>query len=180
MSSERRLRLNEISHPAGEGNGVDMRVHAYTAGTPAASTHPDVDGGTRLREIVVIETAEVAYKVGDGTEVDVELTVAEIFGGGPGEVIVHGCREIAVTVDYTGKSVAVRARPSERLSDVRAQAVQELVREHGLDPKQAADLVLRLPGTTAELPEASPVGAYVPQGACALTLDLVHAVRPQG
>jgi hypothetical protein len=157
-----------------------MRVHAYAAGTPTASTHPDVDGVTRLRELVVIEAADVAYKVGDGTEVDVELTVAEIFGGGPGEVIVHGCREITVTVDYTGKGVPVRARPSERLSGVRARAVQELVREHGLDPKQAADLVLRLPGTTAELPEASPVGAYVPRGTCALTLDLVHAVRPQG
>lgn len=90
-----------------------MRVHAYAAGTPTASTHPDVDGGTRLRELVFIEAADVAYKVGGGTEVDVELTVAEIFGGGPGEVIVHGCREIAVTVDYTGKSVAVgRARPN--------------------------------------------------------------------
>ena len=157
-----------------------MRLHTYTAGTPTASTHPDVDGGTRLRELVIIEVAEVAYKVGDGTEVDVELTIAEIFGGGPGEVIVHGCQEIAVTVDYTGKSVYVRARPSERLSNIRAQAVQELEREHGLDPKQAADLVLRLPGTTAELPEASPVGAYVPKGTCALTLDLVHPVRPQG
>ena len=157
-----------------------MRVHAYAAGTPTASTHPDVDGGTRLREIVVIEAADIVYVVGDGTEVDVELTVAEIFGGGPGEVMVHGCREITVTVDYTATGVPVRARPSERLSDVRAQAVQELVREHGLDPKQAADLVLRLPGTTAELPEASPVGAYVPRGTCALTLDLVHAVRPQG
>jgi hypothetical protein len=157
-----------------------MRVHAYAAGTPTASTHPDVDGGTRLREIVVIEATDIAYKVGDGTEVDVELTIAEIFGGGPGEVIVHGCREITVTVDYMGTGVPVRARPSERLSDVRAQAVQELVREHGLDPKHAADLVLRLPGTTAELPEASPVGAYVPKGTCALTLDLVHAVRPQG
>jgi hypothetical protein len=157
-----------------------MRVHAYAAGTPTASTHPDVDGGTRLREVVVIEAADIVYKVGDGTEVDVELTVAEIFGGGTGEVIVHGCQEIAVTVDYTGKSVPVRARPSERLSAVRAQAVQELVREHGLDPKQSADLVLRLPGTTAELPEASPVGAYVPKGTCALTLDLVHAIRPQG
>jgi hypothetical protein len=36
-------------------------------------------------------------------------------------------------------------RPAERLSVVRAQAVQELVREHGLGPGQAADLVLRLP-----------------------------------
>jgi hypothetical protein len=153
-----------------------MRVHAYAAGTQAASTHPDVDGGTPLREIVVIEAADVAYKVGDGTAVDVELTVAEIFGGGPGEVIVHGCREIAVTVDYTGESATIRTRPSERLSDIRAQAVRKL----GLDPKLAADLVLRLPGTMAELPEASPVGAYVPRGTCALTLDLVHAVRPQG
>ena len=153
-----------------------MRVHAYAAGTPTASTHPDVDGGTRLGELVVIEAADVAYKVGDGSEVDVELTVAEIFGGGPGEVIVHRCREIAVTVDYTGESVTVRARSSERLSGVRAQAVRKL----GLDPKLSADLVLRLPGTTAELPEASPVGAYVPRRTCALTLDLVHAVRPQG
>jgi hypothetical protein len=157
-----------------------MRVHAYAAGTATASTYPDVDAGTRLREIVVIEAGDIAYQIGDGTEVDIELTVAEIFSGGPGEVIVHGCREITVTVDYTGKSVPVRARPSERLSDIRAKAVEELVREHGLDPEQAADLVLRLPGTTAELPEASPVGADVPKGTCALTLDLVHAVRPQG
>jgi hypothetical protein len=173
------LRLNEISHPA-EEERIDMRIHTYAAGTPTAMTHPDVDGGARLREFVVIEAADIAYKIGDGTEIDVDLTVAEIFGGGPGEVIVHGCKEITVTVDYAGKTVPVRARPSQRLSEVRAQAVHELVQQYGLDPKQAADLVLRLPGTTAELPEASPVGAYVPRGTCALTLDLVHAVRPQG
>jgi hypothetical protein len=79
-------------------------------------------------------------------------------------------------VDYAGKDVAINVRPSERIGEVRAQAIKDL----HLDPGQSADLVLRLAGTTEELPEGSPVGAFAPKGICALTLDLVHAVRPQG
>jgi hypothetical protein len=152
-----------------------MKVHSYAAGTRTAVTHPDAAGESRLRELIIIEADEVAYRVGDGTVIDVELTVAEIFGDGPGHVIVHPCREITVTVDYPGTNVIVRARPSERLWDIREQAVKELPL-----PGQATDLVLRLPGSAEELPENSPVGAYVPRGTCALTLDLVHAIRPQG
>jgi hypothetical protein len=153
-----------------------MRVHAYSAGTRTAVTHPDAAGETRLRELVIIEADEVAWQVGGDIEIDVELTIAEIFGHGSGGVIVHGCREITITVDYAGKGVVIKARPSECVGEVRAQAIEEL----RLDSGQAADLVLRLAGTTEELPEGSPVGAYVPKGTCALTLDLVHAIRPQG
>ena len=154
-----------------------MRVHAYGAGTRTAVTHPDAAGKSQLRELVIIEADETAWQVGGDIEIDVELTIAEIFGDGPGgSLIVHGCREITITVDYTGTAVAVKARPSERAGEVRAQAIREL----RLDPGQSADLVLRLAGTTEELPEGSPVGAYVPKGTCALTLDLVHAIRPQG
>ena len=153
-----------------------MRVHAYGPGTRTAVTRPDAAGETRLRELVIIEADEAVYQVGGHDEIDIQLTVAEIFGDGPGHVIVHSCREIIVTVDYTGKSVIVKAPPPERVGDIHAQAVREL----RLDPAQSTDLVLRLPGTTEELPDDAPVGAYVPKGTCALTLDLVHAVRPQG
>jgi hypothetical protein len=155
---------------------VAMKVHAYEPGNPAAVTHPDTDGETRLRELVVIEAKEAVYQVGGTTVVDMDLTITEIFGEGPGHVIVHPCPEITVTVDYQGRSVKQEARPSERLSDIREKAVRELP----LPPGQAVDLVLRLPGSTEELPEGSPVGAYVPRGDCSLTLDLVHATRPQG
>ena len=153
-----------------------MRIHTYSAGSLTATTHPEVAPGTRLREFVITETDAVAYAVGNDVEVDVELTVAEIFGDGPGHVIVHPCREITVTVDYAGTDKVITARPSVRIGDIRAQAIAEL----GLDPRSSADLVLRLPGPTEELPDANPVGAYVPKGTCALTLDLVHASRPQG
>jgi hypothetical protein len=153
-----------------------VKIHSYAAGAQAAVTHPSAAGETRLRELIVIEADEVAYRVGDNTEVDVELTVVEIFGDGPGHVVVHPCREIKVTVDYQGANTVVKARPSERLGEIRDQAVKELP----LPPGQATDLVLRLPGSSEELPEHSPIGAYVPRGTCALTLDLVHAIRPQG
>jgi hypothetical protein len=153
-----------------------MRLHAYEAGSRTATTYPEVGPGTRLRELVIMGTDVVAYQVGNDVEVDVELTVSEIFGDGPGHVIVHPCREITVTVDYAGTDKTIKARPSERIGDVRTRAISEL----GLDPQSSADLVLRLPGTAEELPDASPIGAYVPRGTCALTLDLVHASRPQG
>jgi hypothetical protein len=170
------LHLDDVGQETGEEGQYRMRIHTYSAGSETATTHPEVSPSTRLRELVISETDTVAYQVGNDVEVDVELTVTEIFGDGNGHVIVHPCREITVTVDYAGTDKVIRARPSARIGEIRSRAIAEL----GLDPQSSADLVLRLPGTTEELPEASPVGAYVPRGTCALTLDLVHASRPQG
>ena len=153
-----------------------MRIHAYSAGSRTATTHPEVAPGTRLRELVIVETDVAAYQVGNDVEVDVELTVAEIFGDGPGHVVVHPCREIKITINYAGTDKVITGRPSARIGGIRARAIAELM----LDPQSSADLVLRLPDTTEELPEGSPVGAYVPSRTCTLTLDLVHASRPQG
>jgi hypothetical protein len=153
-----------------------MRIHSYTAGAQSAVTHPDVAPDTRLGELITIETGELAYRVGHEAEIDVQLTIIEIFGTEPGHVIVHACREIAVTVSYAGTVRLLTARPWLPVSEVRAEAIAALE----LDPGSSADLVLRLPGSGAELTVTSPIGAYVPAGTCTLTLDLVHVVRPQG
>jgi hypothetical protein len=153
-----------------------MRVHAYSTGTEAAVTHPDVEPQVRLRELLLIESDEHVYRVDDEVEIDVDLTVVELFGTDPGHVVVHPCREIAVTVGYAGQDKLVTAHPSTRVRAVLAKAIAEL----GLDAASSADLVLRLPGTTTDLALANPIGAYVPKGTCSVTLDLVHLVRSQG
>ena len=153
-----------------------MRIHTYAAGADAPVTHPDVEPGVRLRELVVVEADERVYRVGGATEIDIDVTVIELFGTDPGHVIVHPCREITATVSYTGNDKVVTAHPSAHVRDVRAKAIAEF----GLDAGSSADLVLRLPGSTADLVLSTPIGAYVPKGTCSVTLDLVHLVRPQG
>lgn len=153
-----------------------MRLHTYTAGSGAAITQPDVDPQTPLREIIVVEADEAVFRVGDEVEIVLDVTVVELFGDEPGHVIRHHCKAVAVTVEYGGIAKEVKAHPATRVSEVRKEAVKAFE----LDPATSADLVLRVPGSTEDLVATAPIGAYVPKGSCALTVDLVHVVRPQG
>jgi hypothetical protein len=152
-----------------------MRIHIYKNGQGTAETR-EVEAGVRLADVVVVGADERVYRVGDEVELDVELTVVELFGEQPGHVVVHTCRRIEVTVAYGGAEKTVRAHPATRVRKVREEAVKAF----GIAPGDAADLVLRLPGTTADLRLTDPVGTIVPAGACAVALDLVHAGRSQG
>lgn len=153
-----------------------MRIHTYAAGASGAVTHPDVAPEVVLRELIIIETDEFVYRVGDEVEIDVELTVLELFGEAPGHVIAHRCRTVSVTVGYAGEDKDITVHPAAHVKRVRAKAIEAFQ----LDRASAADLVLRLPGATTDLPMSHPIGAYVPKGTCAVTVDLIHAVRPQG
>jgi hypothetical protein len=151
-----------------------MRVHEYRSGQPV-QTH-EVAPETRLRELLVIEAEELVYVLDGVEEVDVELTVVEVFSEGPGHVVVHRCRSIAVTVAYAGAEKTFEARPSTRLREVRKLAAEAF----GIAPADASGTQLRLPDSTVDLNLAEPVGAVTSHGQCKVTLDLVHAQRPQG
>lgn len=153
-----------------------MRIHTYAPGAGAAVTHPDVAGDTKLLELVVLEVEEAVYQVGDETELDVQLSVVELFGSGPGHVVRHRCRRIEVTVAYAGNETPVVAHPSTHLRTVRAEALRAL----SIGDQAGADLVLRLPGDLDDLTLAAPLGSYVLPSTCAVTFDLVHLHRPQG
>ncbi|MFC8851490.1 hypothetical protein ACFT5D_00275 [Streptomyces sp. NPDC057144] len=152
-----------------------MRVHTYRVGQGGAQTQ-EVEPKARLADVVMVEADEKAYRVGDELELDVELTVLELFGQQPGHVVVHKCHRIEVTVAYAGTEKAVQAHPATRVRQVREEAVKAF----GIPAADAADLVLRLPGTTTDLRLAEPVGGLVPAGSCTVALDLVHAGRAQG
>ncbi|MEY9858502.1 ribosomal protein L21E [Catenulispora sp. GAS73] len=152
-----------------------MRIHTYAAGNGGAQTR-ETEPQTRLREIVDVEAEEHAYRVGDEVELDIDLTVTELFGAEPGHVVVHKCHVIAVTVSYGGVEKVIEAHPATHLRKVRAKAIDAF----NIPPGDAADLVLRLPEAEQDLNLAEPVGAVVPLHSCAVTVDLVHTVRPQG
>jgi len=153
-----------------------MRIHTYSAAGSAVLTHSEVSPSSRMRELLTLEADDIAYRLDEEVELDIDATVAEIFGDNPGHVIVHPCRAIAVTVSYAGSQVRITTAPSTRLKRVRVKAIAEFE----LSDTVAADLVLRLPGSTDDLPATSPIGVYAPKGTCTAALDLVHLVRPQG
>ncbi|WP_322769326.1 hypothetical protein [Frankia sp. Cr1] len=153
-----------------------MRVHLYAAGERDAVTHPDIPPTTHLAELVTVGADERAYRVGDDAELDIALTIEDLFGAEPAHVLVHPCRVITVTVSHTGTERKIEALPSTRVSRVR----EEAIRAFRLGRAESADLTLRLPGSPEDLPTSSPIGAFVPKGKCGLILDLVPIVRPQG
>jgi hypothetical protein len=112
----------------------------------------------------------------EDAELDPDDTVGRVFGSGPGHLVVHRCRKVTVSVTYGGVEKEVEVRPAARLRRVRAKAVEEF----SIDRVDAADLVLRLPGQEQDLDLASPVVSIVAGRSCSATVDIVHAVRPQG
>lgn len=153
-----------------------MRLHVYSSGAAAPVTHPDVPDGTRLRKVIEVDIDEQVFKVGEETEVDLELIVVEVFGAGPGHVVKHRCPQVQVTATYVGEVRTVPAHPAMHVKTVRERAATAF----GLHGQTADDLVLRLPGSTEELPDRHPIGSYETPGTCSVAVDLLHAHRSQG
>lgn len=153
-----------------------MRVHIHGAGEQGVVTHPNVEPDTVLRELLVIEAEERVYRVGDEEVIDIDLAIGAIFSEGPGHIVIHRCHEITVTVGYAGHDIELHVHPSTRVKDIRERAIEALK----VDAGSAADLVLRLPGASEDLIASAPIGSCVPGNACAVTIDLIHAVRSQG
>jgi len=153
-----------------------MRIHVYEAGGQSAVTHPDADGQQTLRGFIGIEVDERVYRVGDEVELDVDVTLIELFGDAPGHVIRHHCREVSVTAAYAGQERTVKAHVTAPVREV----LDEILKAFELQGAAAADLVLRLPDSSTDLALGAPIGAFVSKGVCDLVVDLVHLVRPQG
>ena len=153
-----------------------MRIHIYRPGTSTAITHPQVSPEVRLSEILQINEEERIYRVGSEAEIDIEMTVLEIFGHESGHILVHDCEQITVTVEYSGKSASFKVHPSTLVRVVLEKAIGKL----GVEKGSSADLALTSVASNEELEVAKPIGSYIEKGACTITLNLVHLRRDQG
>lgn len=152
-----------------------MRVHVYDAGVQAPTTLTDVAPDAPAVEVLQVEVGEMIATATGITVIDTTITIGEILGEASGHVVRHPCRQVAVTVRYTGVQHTFELTPSTLLRTV----LQDAVTRFGIDPDHAASLTLRQAGNTVtELSDVLPIGALTTD--CTLVLDLGHIVRPQG
>lgn len=96
--------------------------------------------------------------------------------GEPLRVQVHRCRKIAVTVTFNGVPKTDDFAPGRTVESVK----KAMARAHGLDPRDAAEHVLQLAGSTDRPDADTHIGALVGHGECALAFDLVPLKRVEG
>ncbi len=157
-----------------------MRLYIHRPGTNDIDTLKDAPTDTPLGQILVdVVEGDFVFVDDNGEPVDLQIALIEIVEVGSRHhhhVHHHPCRSISVSVSYNGRFEDVGATPNTTVEDVLTNAISAF----GIDPVTGADLVLRLPGTDADLPASRHIGSLVPRGICSVTLNLVPGHREQG
>ena len=177
------------THPSGSAVPV-----APTAAGPALPNPPsirlylhspdheieiiEVTGTARVRDVITVEE-DLIFLDGNDEPVDIDLTLIEIVtdsGQHHHHVHKHPCRRITVEVTYGGLTKTLEAAPSSPIESLRLRAVHDF----GIDPVTGATLVLRLPGTDADLPGNGYLTELVLRRHCSLALNLLPSGREAG
>lgn len=157
-----------------------MRIYAHEPGSEL-TLHEDVPRDRTFREIVAVDQETFVFLDDDDEPVDVELVIVEVVtsrGRSPGSHHVHRhhCRHVTIAVNYGGDTRDVKVSPNQTVATVLSRAIKA----YGIDPAAGADLVLRRPGSTDDLPQAEHIGDLHPGPACKLELNLLPAHREAG
>lgn len=158
------------------GPSRTMRLHVHSGQDGTVHTIADAPTDSPVANHVDIPAGAHVFAVDDtGRELDATDRLIDAFGEGTGRLVTHPGRQITVDVHYAGATATLAVSPGVRLAAIREQAISDL----GIDPASAADLGLRLPGGTEDLPLDKPI-ASIAKGADRVGLELVALVRPQG
>lgn len=161
---------------ADRGAGRTMRLHVHSGQDGTVHTIADAPTDSSVADHVDFPAGAHVFAVDDtGRELDATDRLVDAFSEGTGRVVTHPGRQITVAVHYAGAAATLTVSPGVRLAVIREQAISQL----GIDPASAADLGLRLPGGTEDLPLDKPI-ASIAKGADRVDLELVALVRPQG
>jgi len=157
-----------------------MRLYVHRPGSSEIEVVEDAPTDRPLGEVLVeVVEGDFVFVDDAGEPVDLQVTLVEIVEVGPRHhhhVHHHPCRSISVSVNYNGRLVDVGSRPNTTVEAVLTNAISAF----GIDPVTGADLVLRVPGTDADLPASRHIGSLVARGTCSVTLNLVPGHREQG
>lgn len=86
------------------------------------------------------------------------------------------CKKVQVTVRYAGRVAERRFPPVTRIGRIRKWAIKEL----GINPGDANELVLQVAGSTTQPTRDQHVGSFVEAGTCNATFDLVRTYTVNG
>ncbi len=132
--------------------------------------------GVDVAEDAVVLTGHKAFRSepeetdDDDAPVSLVIAVRGITGhNGHGHVVVHRCRQVAVSVHYQNRTIERRISPARTVADVRAWAIRRL----GLQDEAATDkLVLEICDSDRR-PRPDVRLTTLVSTACALCFDLV-------
>ena len=96
--------------------------------------------------------------------------------GQPHRFHVHRYRVVEVELFFNGKGIHCKFSPATTLARVKQWAACEL----GIEPDDAAELVLQIPGGEVRPDPSTHLGALVTGGECSQKLDLVPQDRVNG
>ncbi len=111
-----------------------------------------------------------------------ELLTEDIGTGAGGEckplrLHIHRCRRVEVAVRFNGQTATRRFGPSTTIHRIHDWAAR---RAFGLSPRDAAEHVLQIQGTSTRPDREVHIGTLVACGDCALAFDLVPFKRVEG
>jgi hypothetical protein len=86
------------------------------------------------------------------------------------------CHKVKVTVRYAGRTVEKNFKPLATIERIKRWAVKEI----GITPEDANELVLQLAGSDEQPSRDRHVGCYVSDGGCEVVFDLVRAYTVNG
>jgi len=139
-----------------------MRLYVHRPGTSKIDVLEEVATDVALGEVIVdVVEGDFVFLDDNGEPIDLQVTVAELVTTGVRHhhhVHHHPCRSITVNVNYNGRLQGVGATPNTTVETVLTSAISAF----GIDPVTGADLVLRIPGTDADLPGSLHIGVLVP------------------
>jgi hypothetical protein len=119
-------------------------------------------------------------EVEDGADqhapVDAILTVAVLGLKRHGHVHVHRCRDVAVDVNFSGKTKRHRFSPATTIAVVATWARKKL----HLDPVAGGEYVLKICNNDKQPRADQHLGELVEASTCSICFDLVKEITPQG
>ena len=134
------------------------------------------DDDARIRDIIAVGD-DLIFLDDDDEPIDVNLTLAQAIGGrgrhhrslrhSPPSVPLDQCY-----ISYGDATQTLQAAPSSRIATVRLRALDLF----GIDPDTAANLVLRIPATDADLPESDYLSNQAGAKPCRIDLTLVPSL----
>jgi len=156
-----------------EGGKDIQLVEVAADGTVNDLLHATMEQGKHLGNdeapaIVFIEDAEGVL------ELDHPLEKAGIRHRG--NVHIHRCNRIEVSVTFNGKKITRAFPPSFTIGRIKKWAAKEF----GMSEKDASEHVLQIIGTTATPDEDAHLGTLVTHPNCHISFDLVPKVRIEG
>jgi hypothetical protein len=145
-------------------------------------------GAERMELVTVTESMTVAEAVGleAGEAVWIEEAEEELLASLPlvdvgishrGHVHVNRCRKVNVSMTYNGTRKEHTFAPATKVERVRKWALSK--KGFGIDPVDAAELLLVLGGTTTKIDLKDHIGSFVGAG-CAVSLDLISKPKTEG